>query len=526
MKNFFYCILTFFILYFSFFIHGAAPTPKITQVKMLYADSLSFDKDFNPDVNVARGNVIFLHDSAYMYCDSAYLYKSTNTLEAFDNVRIEQGDSLFIYGDYLIYEGNIQLAKMRNNVRMEHGNSTLLTDSFNYDRIKNLAWYFDGGMLVDSANELTSVYGQYLPGIKQARFQKDVKLVNSNMTLYSDTLVYWTETKVAIILGPSVIESDSGYIQSCSGWYNTETNDSRLYERSTVISKDKNKTLTADTLFYNSRTGFGEAFGNMVLKDSLQKIILTGHYGWYDEPNGKAMATDSAQCVEYSQGDTLYLHADTLKMYTPAENEREMKAYHGTRFYRTDIQGVCDSLQYNTKDSILYMFTEPILWNIGHQLTGDTIHIFFNNGTIDHAHVYEHPFSVEKIDTLEHYNQLKGNDLKAFFENGELRQIKVNGSVETIYYAVEEDSTFIGMTKLESGFLTIWLNNRKLEKIKYEAQPKGYTIPIPELSSELKYLKDFKLFDYLRPMRKEDVFLTVKRKAEDASPKNNAKFVY
>jgi lipopolysaccharide export system protein LptA len=494
---------------------------------MLYADSLSFDKDFNPDVNVARGNVVFLHDSAYMYCDSAYLYKSTNTLEAFDNVRIEQGDSLFIYGDYLIYEGNTQLAKVRSNVKMEHGGNTLFTDSFNYERIKNIGYYFDGGMLVDSVNELTSVYGQYLPSIKQARFQKDVKLVNDNMTLNSDTLVYWTETKVAIITGPSVIESDSGYVESSSGWYNTETDDSRLYDRSTVFSKDRNKTLTADTLFYNPKTRFGEAFHNMVLKDTAQKVILTGHYGWYDDLGGNAMATDSAQCVEYSQGDSLFLHADTLRMFTTGENEREMRAYHGTRFYRTDIQGVCDSLQYNSLSRILYMFTEPILWNLGYQLTGDTIHIFFNeDNAIDYAHVYEHPFSVERTDTLEHYNQLKGNDLKAYFEKGELRRIMVNGSVETIYYAMEEDSTFIGMTRLESGFLTVWLNDRKLEKIKYEVQPKGYTVPMPDLTDELKFLKDFKIFDYLRPKRKEDVFLAVKRKAEDAAPRKSAKFVY
>ncbi|MDR1122159.1 MAG: hypothetical protein LBM08_14795 [Dysgonamonadaceae bacterium] len=523
-----FALLLMAVLCFSFISKEAVdPDPsKTTEIKMLQADSLSFDKDFNPDVNIARGNVIFLHDSTYMYCDSAYLYKMSNTLEAFDNVKIQQGDSLFIYGDYLIYEGNIHLAKMRNNVKMEHGYNTLFTDSFNYDRTANIAYYFDGGMLVDSLNELTSIYGQYLPDIKQARFQKDVKLINNTMTLYSDTLVYWTETKIAHILGPSIIESDSGYIHSSAGWYNTETNDSRLYERSTVFSKDGNKMLTADTLFYNSKTGFGEAFHNMFLQDTVQKVILTGHYGWYDDLKGSAMATDSAQCVEYSQGDSLFLHADTLRMVMLEENEREMKAYHGTRFYKSNLQGVCDSLQFNTKESILCMFTDPVLWNAGYQLSGDTIHIYMNDSNIDHIHVFEHPFAIEKIDTANHYNQLKGNDLKAYFEAGELHNIEVDGNAETIYYPLEKDSTFVGMNRTESGFFSMWLVDRKLDRMKIWSQPKGNTIPLPELTLETQFLENFKILEYLRPAQKEDIFLQVKRKEEDEAPQRNSKFVY
>lgn len=504
---------------------GNKPKSKVTQVKMLYADSLSFDKAFNADVHIARGNVVFLHDSTYMYCDSAYLYKTNNTLEAFDNVRIEQGDTLFIYGDYLVYQGNIQLAKMRHNVRMEHQDATLFTDSFNYDRGLNIAYYFDGGMLVDSTNELTSIYGQYLPATKEATFRKEVKLINDKIVLTSDTLKYWTDSKEAIILGPSVIESDSGFIYSSSGWYNTQTDDSKLYKRSTVISKDGEKNLTADTLFFNNQTGFGEAFGNMLLNDTAKKIILTGHYGWYDDMNGSALATDSAQCIEYSQKDSLFLHADTLKMITLDNNEREMKAYYGVRFYRIDLQGVCDSMQFNTQDSILYLFTEPILWNSGYQLTGDTIHIYFNDSTIDHTHVFFDAYAMERIDSS-YYNQLKGNDLKAYFKEGELREIFVSGNAETIFYPLEEDSTFIGMNHTQSGFFRLYIKDKQLENMVIWPQPKASTTPIPELTSAIQYLKGFMNFDYLRPKNRREIFFKTKRKETDIKPKKSNKFVY
>ena len=119
------------------------------------SDELTFDKALSPDYRVLRGNVIFRKDSMYMYCDSAYFYEKDNSLDAFGNVRMEQGDTLFIYGDVLYYNGNEQIARLRENVRMENRDVTLFTDSLNYEMIPNIGYYFDGGKLVDSQNELT-----------------------------------------------------------------------------------------------------------------------------------------------------------------------------------------------------------------------------------------------------------------------------------------------------------------------------------------------------------------------------------
>ena len=173
------------------------------------------------DAEVLTGNVVFYHEGAYMYCDSAYLYQQDNSFEAFSNVTMEQGDTIFVYGDYLFYDGNTRLARLRDNIRMEDQTATLFTDSLNYDRIANLGYYFDGGMLVDEENELTSYWGQYAPDTKEAVFSDSVKLVNEDYTIFADTLKYNSETKIADILGPSRIVSDSGYIYTDRGWYNT-----------------------------------------------------------------------------------------------------------------------------------------------------------------------------------------------------------------------------------------------------------------------------------------------------------------
>ncbi|NDW18318.1 hypothetical protein D0T53_07125 [Dysgonomonas sp. 216] len=502
-------ILCFIVLYLSAqtaLQPNNDPVPEKKRVELKRAGELKTREGFEPQILI--DSVVFFHDGAYMHCDSAYLDQKSNSFEAFSNIVVEQGDTLFLYGDYLYYDGNTKLLMVRNNVRLENKGVTLFTDSLNYDRILNFGYYFDGGMLVDSLNELTSYWGQYEPGIKIATFSDSVKLVNNKFTLYSDTLKYNTTTKIATILGPSVIISDSGYIETRKGWYNTQTEESLLLDQSLVTSKDGTKTLTGDSISYHRASGYGEVFGNMVVTDTLQKMILHGHYGYYNELTGYAMATDSAWCVDYSQGDSLYLHADTLKMITDSIF-KQVKAYYGVRFYRSDFQGVCDSMQFNSRDSILYLYKDPILWNESYQLTGDTIEIFMNDSTIDHIHMKKYCFAIEDKDSV-HFNQLKGRDLKAFFKDKQIHHILVEGNAESIFYPEENDKTMIGLNRTESGFLSIGLKNKKIDKLKIWPKPKGKITPLADLVPDEMKLEQFRLFDYIRPLDKDDIFRKIK----------------
>ena len=324
--------------------------PAKSKVYLIHSDLLRKDSR-NPDAQVVVGNVVFRHDSVYMYCDSAYYYDKISSFEAFSNVKMNQGDTLFLYGDRLYYDGNTQIAEVRMNVRMENRNTTLLTDSLNYDRVYNLGYFFDGGTLMDEQNVLTSEWGEYNPGTKQSVFNYNVKLVNPQFTLTSDTLEYNTASKVANIVGPSDILSDNNHIYSERGTYNTMTGKAYLLDRSVLTNEGKQ--LTGDSLFYDRNEGLGEAFRNMVLTDTINKNMMTGEYGFYNEKRGYAFATDKAVAIDYSQGDSLFLHGDTLLMETfhldTDSMFREMRAFHKVRFYRTDVQGVADSLVFSSK---------------------------------------------------------------------------------------------------------------------------------------------------------------------------------
>lgn len=497
--------------------------PAKSKVYLLHSDVLKKSPlNPDPDAQILIGNVAFRHDSVYMYCDSACFYEKTNSLEAFDNVKMVQGDTLFLYGDYLFYDGNTQIAQVRYNVRMENKNTTLLTDSLNYDRIYNLGYYFDGGTLMDEENVLTSEWGEYSPATKISVFNYDVKLVNPKFTLTSDTLRYSTATKIANILGPSDIVSDANHIYSELGFYNTQIGQAELLDRSVLTNEGKR--LTGDSLFYDRVKGYGEAFDNVIMTDTVNKNMLTGDYCYYNELTKYAFATKKAVAVDYSQGDSLFMHADTLQMYTYYLNTdsmfRETRAYHKVRMYRTDVQGVCDSLVFSSKDSCLTMYYDPILWNNNQQLLGEKIMIYMNDSTIDWAHIQNQALSVEQLDSTS-YNQVTGKEMKAWFQGGEMRKVDVIGSVRLVYYPMESDSTLIGMNVSETSLLNMFLENRKMKKMIMSPKSNGTLYPMLQRPPEKMKLDNFVWFDYIRPLDKEDIFKWRGMKAGQGLKKSN-----
>ena len=489
--------------------------PKKTKVYLLHSDILKFNKDLNPDAQILVGNVKFRHDRVYMDCDSAYFYEAKNSFEAFGNIKMQQGDTLFIYGDWLFYDGNSQIAMLRENVRMINRETVLTTDSFNYDRVFNLGYFFDGGTLTDADNVLTSDWGEYSPATKDAVFNYDVKLVNPKFTLTSDTLRYNSQTKIANIVGPSEIVSEANHIYSELGFYNTVTGKANLLNRSVLTNGAKK--LVGDSLFYDRNQGYGEAFRDVVMTDTENKSILTGEYGYYNELRGDALVTDSAVAINYSQNnDSLYMHGDTLKMVTYNINTdsvyRKMFVYYKVRIYKSDMQGVCDSLVFNSQDSCMTMYRDPIVWNGSQQLFGEEIRAYMNDSTIDWAHIVNQAMSIEKIDSV-HYNQVSGKEMKAYFKNGDLNNLDVIGNVRVGYYPMDSDSSLISFVSAETSLMNLYLKQRKVEKIKMSPQTDGTTYPLLQIPADKLYLPSFAWFDYIRPLDKNDIFVWRGKKA-------------
>ena len=478
------------------------------RVYLVHSDNLHYDQYQNGDAQVLDGNVHFRHNGADLYCDSAHFYETSNSFEAFGHVKMVQGDTLRLTSDYAYYDGNDQLAQARYNVVLKHRKSTLYTDSLDYDRMYNFGNFFEGGKLVDGSSVLTSDWGEYHTDTKMAIFYYDVRLKDKNMYLTTDSLYYDTRTSRAHIVGPSNITSGNSHIYSEDGYYNTKTEQSELFGRSVI--RDGSKTLIGDSVYHNANDGTNYAFMNVIYNDTLNKNMLMGDYCEYNDSTGYAMSTKKAVTIDYSQKDSLYMHADTFKIFTfnirTDSVYRKIHAYNKVRAYRRNIQAVCDSLVYNSQDSCMTMYKDPIVWNMNQQLFGEEIRVYMKDSTIDHAHVINQAFSVEQMPDSVHFNQVSSKEMKAFFQKGEIRETQAIDNVLIVYYPVDEsDSTLIGLNYTETPLMKMFLENRKMKKIWME-KPTGVLYPMSQIPPDKYFLPQYAWFDYVRPLNKEDIF--------------------
>lgn len=479
------------------------------RVYLEHADNLSYDQyGQHPGAQILRGKVSFRHKGATLTCDSAYYYEDRNTFEAFGHVNMRQGDTLRLVSEYALYDGDEQMAYARRNVVLTHRGTKLYTDSLDYDRLYSYGYFFEGGKMVDKQNVLTSDWGEYHTDSRQAMFQYDVTLKNNRFTLTTDTLYYDTSTSLAHIVGPSQINSGATVINTDEGYYDSRTEQAQLFSRSTMVNK--NKTLTGDSLYYDEKSGISEGFNNVIYEDTENKNRMYCDYFWYNETTGEAYATKRALLEDYSQKDTLFMHADSMKMYTYNIDTdsvwRRIHCFNHVRAYRTDVQAVCDSLVYSTLDSCMTMYKDPITWNGPRQLLGERIDVFMNDSTIERAHVIGQAFSIEKADEEDHYNQVSSKEMFAWFTDGAIRQSDAVGNVRAIYYPVDEqDSSLIVMDYTETDTLRMFLENRKMQKI-WTNKAEGTWYPLTQIPPSKRHLDNFAWFDYIRPLNKADVF--------------------
>lgn len=574
---------------------GTQPRKKGTLIHLLHSDELYYNQRLNRDAQILVGHVRFRHDDVILTCDSALYYKQSNSFDAFGNVHMNQGDTLTLVSDVLFYDGTDQLARARHNVILTHNQMRLYCDSLDYDRLYELGYFFNGGRLVDGDNTLESEWGQYSPPTHEAVFNYNVDMRTPKSTLVSDTLHYNTETGWARIVGPSNVDNGDNHIYSENGSYDTRGERVYLLDRSIV--SNKGISIEADSLYYQSDSTLSKGFGNVVYIDRDNRNELRGNYLLYSDSLGYAEAADSAMCVDYSQPDTFYIHADTFKLFTyyfdldslqavqahqdsllaakrkkqspdslslalmsdslratlpdslrasfpdslhaslpdslrasfpdslhashtpfatdslaatpapaPVDSTwREVRAYNHVRAYRRDIQAVCDSMVFISKDSCMTMYKDPILWQEGQQLLGEEIKAWVNDSTIDSTHVIRQALSVERVDSM-CYNQVTGALMRSFFVKGQMDRSIVEGNVLVNYFPFDEDSLMIGMIHAEGTLLQLFMGKKSVDQIKFIGQVDGCMHPLALIQPNVRYLENFQWFDYVRPVSKEDIF--------------------
>jgi len=493
------------LLIFDLLISFQARSQEKTVIVLNQADKFIGENIDGTTINFLSGNVILIHDSTTFYCDSAEINRQYNRFKAFGNVFVLMSDSVKLYGDRLTYEGNTKITHVYDNVRLIDKKATLYTDYLIYYRIGKKGVFNTGGRIVDEENELTSRVGEYYPNLKKFFFRNNVVVTTPDKVIKSDTLQYNTQTKIVYFNGYSTLTSEDDYMFAFKGWSDTKNNLTSLKHHATV--KHKNQIIYGDSVYYDKEREYGYASKNAFLMDPEKEVIIEGQIVEYMIQQGYGYATDSAFAVLIDQNDSLFLHSDTLKMlFDTAGKADKLLAYNKTKFYRKNLQGACDSLVYDMRDSVISMFFEPVLWSNDNQLTSETMNIFMTNKVADSLVMSNSAFIVSE-DSTNTYNQIKGRDVVGYFKDNELFKIIVNGNSETVYYVRNDDTKELtGINKALASNMVIYLSEREIVSILYLDNPQATFYPETEISEEEKLLKGFKWLDKMRPKTKKDIF--------------------
>jgi lipopolysaccharide export system protein LptA len=466
-------------------------TAKQSKIKIIHADEGSPHPSI-VNTHLLSGNVIFEHDSTKMYCDSAYFYLDSNAFEAFSNVRVNKGDSIKLTGDTLFYHGLDRTADLNGNIVFDDKKMHMVTESLHYDFNTEIGTYNTLATItsLEDKNTLTSKKGMYNGATKNMHFKDSVRLRNENYIMESDTLIYGMESKIATFHGPTNIISKDNTIYCEAGVYNTETEVSSLWNNANIITKEQ--TLGGDSIYYDREVGIGEVFGNVLMIDTTNKVTLTGNYGFHDELKDTTAIIGDAQMVQISEKDTLFLSAVYLTIKTDTLNEnKKIKAYRDVKIFKSDFQGICDSLAYNDLDSMMKFFIDPVLWSGKNQITGKFIEAKTGNDQIDYLNVLKDAYIISQIDSVM-YDQIKGRDINAYFKDGKINNVDVWGNGQTLYYIQNDDSLYLEANQAKCATIKIRFSEETIESIKFIDTPNAIYKSIPSLSENEKYFDGFK----------------------------------
>lgn len=510
-KFIFLLVGAFFVTYSP--VLGQESSSSKKKIELIRADYQDFSVDIHPDAQRLLGNVIMQHEDVVMHCDSAYLYDSSNSMDAFGNVHVVQGDSLSLYGDMLKYSANSKTAEVFDNIRMVDNDMTLTTNYLIHNLRSNVAIYLNGGKIVSNENDnvLTSLRGEYYSETDYFFFRDSVVLVNPTYTIYTDSLWFNSNTEIAYFIGPTEIISESNYIYCENGWSDTRKNISQFNKNAYIISEDSQR-MEGDSLYYDQNLGYGEAFSNVQITDTINDYVINGHYAIHYDESGESIVTDRAVLTLIEGTDSLYLHGDTLFSIKDSAENYVIHAYHQVKFFRHDMQGKCDSLIYQKADSTIIMYTDPIIWSEENQISGELITLFLKEGGIDKMVVNQDSFITAEAGENQ-YNQIKGNLLTGYFTEGQLTKVNVEGNGETVYYAKEEatadepEEKDIGMNRLICSDIIIHLEKSEVKGIVFIDMPSGTLFPIDQIPAGDDKLKGFRWDPIFRPFEKEDIFI-------------------
>lgn len=479
------------------------------EIQINHADLMRNLKVNGKDIRRLIGNVSIKHDEVTVNCDSLYDYVGLNKFDAFGQVKVFQKHST-LYGDTLIFNGATKEGKVRGKiVRLVDEDMNLITNFINFNTDNNTVNYFGGGVITTPDSRFSSLRGVYHSNQKVFRFGGEVSFIDSTLLLNTDSLEYYNDTELIKFFGPTRVYNKENYMYSEEGSHNRKTEESEFHTNA-YVDNGKQKVFGRN-IFYDKVKGFSKIVGDGCIIDTTQRLTIYGQNLSYNEQTEYAEVTDNPLAMYTSdEADTLFLRANKLigksikdTMYKDSTLYNLLIGVGDVRFFRGDVQGVCDSIYFHSVDSVLYMFVEPILWNNENQLTANDVNIQFRNNNIHIMNFKGTSFIASQEDSTR-FNQIKGRDMVGYFTSGKLSRLDVNGNGETVYF-IREKNDIVAVNKAESSSISIGIRDNKVSSLMFRDEPIATLYPIEKVELPDIMIKGFAWHADKRPKSRSSI---------------------
>lgn len=540
MKYRLYLLLLLFIPGITIAQQKAADSTEKVEVQIVNAGSAELVTTDSNSFNKLLDDVALRQGDTRMYCDSAYLNTQTNNVEAFGNVIIIQPDGTEARSDYLEYTGNSKLAFLYGHVILTDGTDRLWAQSAQYNLNTKVGVYSRGGTLQSGTTSLSSISGVYNINSKDARFTNDVYVYDPEYVILSDDMGYNTDSKIVTFFGESDVTSDSSVLNTHCGTYDTKSETAYFPCRSSVTTREQY--LEADTIDYSRTTGLGYARGDVIAIDTVQKLTMYSGKSYINEIKKTTLAVVKPVLKQINGNDSLFIRADTfftapvipvpdsIKVVKTVGKGRKKKeivemiadttavkdtadlryfiGYHNVKIFSDSMQGLCDSIAYSQKDSVMRMMYDPIVWSRRSQITGDTILLYMDSSEVEKMYVPDKAFVVSQSgpEKAGLFDQIQGKTLTGYFEDNAIREIIVTPNAEVIYYSQDDDGAYIGVNEATSARLTGRFKDNDILSITLEQDVKQTLTPLEQANIPGLKLKRFNWQDEKRPKELAELF--------------------
>jgi len=455
------------------------------------------------------GQVYIVHEGVEMWCDQAYVYTKDNFVKAYGSVKIAQGDSISMLSNYGEYNGNTQFAFASGDVSFKDPKTTLKTDTLYFDRIKQQAFYRSGGTVKDTASTLTSRVGRYFAVDKKYQFLSNVKITNPEYTINSEQLDFYSESGIAYMYGESTIESETSTVYCERGYYNTRSDIGYFVKNSRIDYE--NRVLHGDSIYFDRNRNFASATNNIKVIDTLNQSFIRGHYAEVYRDKDSLFITKRAVAITVRENDSIYIHADTLRV-TGAPDNRILRGYYKARLFKKGLpgeeptSGKSDSIYVNEKTGLTKLLRNPVLWTGENQMTGDTIHLLRNLKTdqLDTLKVFNNAFIVQKDSAG--YNQVKGERLIGLFTNNALDTVNIIKNTQVIFFSRNEKQELVGINNTLSSSIQLYIENEEIRGIRFNKQVTGKLYPPSQFPENARILPGFNWRGEERLLTVSDLF--------------------